>query len=144
VKNEVKRIRKFAALPLTERRLLIRTAIVLGLVRAGLWFLPFRTLTALLRRNRPRLRPAGAASPHSIRWAIRVASRYVPGATCLAQALTALILLEGAGFPARFYIGVARNGEKPFQAHAWVKSQDDIIVGGHELQQYTPLLVWGG
>ena len=140
----MKMIRKFAGLPLTERRLLIRTAIVLGLMRVGLWFLPFRRLTALLRRNRLRLRPADATSPDRIGWAIRVASRYVPRATCLAQALTALILLEGAGRPARFYIGVARNGEKPFQAHAWVKSQDDFIVGGHELQQYAPLLVWEG
>ena len=68
----------------------------------------------------------------------------MPGATCLVQALTGLVLLEGAGLPARLYIGVARNDEKPFQAHAWVKSQDDVIVGGHELHQYVPLLVWEG
>jgi len=122
----------------------MRTAVVLGLMRMGLWLLSFRKLFALVRCHRRRLRPADVPSPDRIGWAIRAASRYVPGATCLVQALTGLVLLEGAGLPARLYIGVARNDEKPFQAHAWVKSQDDVIVGGHELHQYVPLLVWEG
>jgi len=140
----MKRIRKFARLSLRERCLLIRTATVLGLMRMGLWLFSFRKLVALVRRNRPRARPAEAASPDRIGWAIRVASRYVPGSTCLVQALTGLVLLEGAGLPAHLYIGVARNDESPLQAHAWVKSQGDVIVGGHELHQYVPLLVWEG
>lgn len=140
----MKRIRKFARLTLGERRLLIRTATMLGLMRVGLWLLSFRKLIALIRRNRPRPRQAEAASPDRIGWAIRVASRYVPGATCLVQALTGLVLLEGAGLPAHLYIGVARNDEKPLQAHAWVKSRGDVIVGGHEINQYVPLLVWEG
>jgi hypothetical protein len=140
----MKKIRKFARLPGRERHLLLRAAAVLGLMRTGLWLLSFRKLTALVQRHRPRLRPADAASADRIGWAIRVASQYVPQATCLVQALTGLVLLEGAGLPAHLYIGVARNNEKPFQAHAWVKSQGNVIVGGHELQQYTPLLVWEG
>jgi len=140
----MKRIRKFARLPAAERHLVIRAATVVGLMRLGLWFFSFRRISALLRRRRPRLRPANAASPERIGWAIRVASRYLPGATCLVQALAGLVLLEGAGLPARLYIGVARNDQTPFRAHAWVKSQDNVIVGGHELQQYVPLWVWEG
>jgi hypothetical protein len=113
-------------------------------MRVGLWLLSFRKLVALVRRRRPLLRPAEGASPERIGWAIRVASQYVPGATCLPQALTGLVLLEGSGLPAHLYIGVARTGEKPLQAHAWVKSQDDVIIGGHELHHYVPLLVWEG
>jgi hypothetical protein len=138
----MKRIRKFARLPLKERRLLIRTATLLGLMRMGLWLLPFRKLTALVERHRPRPRPNDAVSSERIRWAIRVASRYVPAATCLVQALAGLVLLEDAGLPAHLYIGVAKNHNEPFHAHAWVKSQDEVIVGGHELHRYVPLLVW--
>ncbi len=138
------RIRKFARLPLQERRLLIRTTTLLGLMRMGLWLLPFRKLTALVRRHRPRPRPDEVVSSERIRWAIKVASRYVPTATCLVQALAGLVLLEGAGLPAHLYIGVAKSNSEPFRAHAWVKSQDELIVGGHEIHQYVPLLVWEG
>ena len=68
------------------------------------------------------------------------ASRYVPRATCLTQALTMQVLLERAGYDARLRIGVARGDEGQFQAHAWVESQDGIVIGGSDLGRYTGLL----
>jgi hypothetical protein len=136
----MKRIRKFRELPQAERRLLIKATGLLCIVRLGLWLLPFRRLSTIVQRDKLRVRPEGALSAERIGWAIRVASRYVPRATCLAQALTALFLLERAGLPARLYIGVARKNAKPFQAHAWVESRGNTIVGGRDLQAYAPLL----
>src|SRR3989337_4066528 len=40
----VTRFRKFVALPTSDRRLLLRAALWLGLVRASLWVLPFQNL----------------------------------------------------------------------------------------------------
>jgi transglutaminase superfamily protein len=137
----VKRVRKFRELPHAERLLLIRAAALLCMVRLGLWLLPFRRLSTLVQRGKLRLRPDGPPSAERIGWAIRVASRYVPRATCLAQALAALAMLERAGLPAQLYIGVARNDEQLFQAHAWVESRGNAIVGGSDLEGYAPLLV---
>ncbi|MCB0213695.1 MAG: lasso peptide biosynthesis B2 protein [Anaerolineae bacterium] len=68
-------------------------------------------------------------------------SRYVFRATCLTQALSALILLRRYGHPATLKIGVALHEAKQFEAHAWVESQGLIVVGGttSELSRFTPL-----
>jgi Transglutaminase-like superfamily len=138
----MKKICRIAELPLSELRLLIGAAIVLGLMRLGLWLLSLRRLRALLRRDKLQLCRAGSASPDRIGWAVQVASRYVPKATCLAQALTAKMLLESAGFPANLHIGVARGEQERFEAHAWVETDGRVISGGSELERYSPLLLW--
>lgn len=139
----MKRLRNFLGLTYSDRRLLVSTAILLGTVRLGLWLLPFQTLRRLLTRvaeASTRVQPPDVSSVERIVWAVAVASRYVPKATCLTQALAAEVLLEREGFPARLHIGVARNEEDGVQAHVWVESQGKIVVGGSRLGQYTPLL----
>ena len=105
----MKKIRKFARLLRPGASSAHPDRVVLGLMRTGLWLLSFRKLIALVSAVGPGCGQPMSTSPDRIGWAIRVASRYVPGATCLVQALTGLVLLEGAGLPAHFYIGVARE-----------------------------------
>jgi len=72
-------------------------------------------------------------------WAIGVTSRFVPKATCLAQALAVHVLLQQAGYQAFLHIGV--NGkEGGLEAHAWVQSQGRILIGGFDIDRYTHLL----
>lgn len=75
-------------------------------------------------------------------WAIRAASRYIPRATCLTQALAAQELLSRAGHPSRVEIGVAKNEDRKFAAHAWVTCGNRIVIGGPETTRYAPLLSW--
>jgi hypothetical protein len=77
-------------------------------------------------------------------WAVTAASRYVPGATCLAQALAAQVLLGRTGYPARLRIGVAKGEERKFEAHAWVESQGRVVIGGPGLGRFTPLTTLAG
>ena len=73
-------------------------------------------------------------------WAVQVASRYVPRATCLTQALTAQALLGFGGIPTSVRIGVAKEAGG-FEAHAWVESGGKILMGGTEsAQKYTQML----
>jgi hypothetical protein len=70
---------------------------------------------------------------------VRLASRYVPRATCLTQALTAQMLLGWAGLNSRLHIGVRLDGK--FEAHAWVEGPGRIVVGGREgVASYVPIL----
>jgi hypothetical protein len=139
----MKRLRKFIRLQPTDRRLLIKAALLLGAIRLGLWLLPFQTLRSLLARAARE--PTGlphAVQPSSdqIAWAVRVGSHYVPGAkTCLPQALVAQVLLERCGYPARLRVGVVKGGEGQLEAHAWVESQGRIVVGGSGVERYIPL-----
>jgi hypothetical protein len=86
------------------------------------------------------LSQADSAKIEKIAWAVAVASRYVPAATCLTQALAGQILLAQHGEPALLQIGVAKNEAGKLEAHAWVESRGRIIIGdSEELFRYTRL-----
>jgi hypothetical protein len=125
----------------SELRLLIRAGGWVWVARAGLWLVPFRRLRpavafitsrTCMRTNTP------VASQFA--WAVSSVSRYVPRATCLTQALALHVLLRRAGLQSRIHIGVAKEGGR-FEAHAWVESQDKVVIGDHELKRYTPIMV---
>jgi Transglutaminase-like superfamily len=127
--------------------LLFQAALVVAAVRLGLWMLPFRRLRAGMARLAtapPLLRPGEGASTDEIARAVARASRYVPRASCLTQALATQALLRWRGIPAHLHIGVAKAAEGRLEAHAWVESQGRIVIGGSALGRYTPLLVLTG
>ena len=143
----MRRLRKVLRLPPAERRLLVTATLLLGAIRLGLWLLPYSTFQRMLARAMERF--AGSRKPSRfsadrIGWAVAAAGRYVPQATCLTQALAAQALLAAAGHPARLCIGVAKGGLGELQAHAWVESQDRIVVGGLGGGGFTRLLTWQG
>jgi len=136
---------KFFRLPAHERFALRNAVLLLLLIRLGLTVLPLKRLAGILRATKrvlPR-NPAGASlTPELISWAVKRASRYVPGGeNCLARALTAKALLEHAGYPAALHIGVLRNGAGCIRAHAWVKSGERFVVGSDsDAEPFQPLL----
>lgn len=78
-----------------------------------------------------------------IGWAVATAARRIPAATCLTQALAAQYLLRRRGLEADLRIGVARAAGEPLEAHAWVESRGQVVVGG-VARPYTPLPSLGG
>jgi hypothetical protein len=133
----MRRVNKFVRLPPADRRLLIQAAWLLSVVRLGLWLLPFERLRRFLARSTA---VTCQVSTEKITWAMSVVGRYIPLATCLAQALATQVLLVRCGRPASLRIGVARGGGRRLQAHAWVESEGRIVLGDLEdLAHYTPL-----
>ena len=134
---------KLIHLPRAEKRLLVEAIFTVGAIRVGLWLLPFRTLRRLLKSiNRKNLEMQGEdlAQIEKAVWAVGAVSRYVPMATCLTQALAAQILLSRRGCPVRLHIGVAKSQKGRLEAHAWVESQGQVIIGGSkDLPLYTVL-----
>lgn len=133
--------RRFFALARGERTLLLHAAVMVLVVRLALWWVPSRVV---LRRvasyvGRTADRPKAGMPPQRVGWAVRVASRLVPRASCLTQALAAQILLAKHGHDSRLHLGVAREEPAGFRAHAWVESEGEIVVGGEELATYTVL-----
>lgn len=139
---------KFFRLAAADQGFLLKVMLLLWAVRLMLWLLPFRKMRELLTIF------SGASSPNAaeqvplerVAWAVIRASRYVPAATCLTQALVAKILLTRLGYRAIVHIGVARSKAGEFQAHAWVESRGKIVIGGsgRSLQRYTPLAAADG
>lgn len=140
----MKQLVKFLDLPATDRGLLFRAGVLLALVRLGLWLLPFQTLRRWLSKSTPvatdvpvRENPAVSR----VAWAVTLASRTIPRCNCLPQALVTRLLLNRGGYQNKLHIGVARGEDGRLQAHAWVESGGQIVIGDSgDLSRYTLLL----
>lgn len=126
----------FLALPAGDRRLLLHAFVTVAVLRLALRLVPLERL----RRPAGRARP-NARSAERIAWAVRAASRRLPGTTCLVSALAAQRLLSREGHVCQLTIGVARN-ERELAAHAWIVCGGVTLVGGEESVGYTPLVAW--
>lgn len=137
-------VRRFFRLSIREQWLLVRAAVLLAGVRAGLAFLPLWTVRRALwcavvaTGWRSRIPDEGGRCV----WAVEVAARQGPaGATCLTKALVAQTLLQNVNIPATLHIGVAGVFHGRPQAHAWVESGGQVVVGRvPDLEAYHVLL----
>jgi Transglutaminase-like superfamily len=137
----MRRIHKFLNLSSSERRLLIKTWILLGVIRVGLELFPFSILRKLLFRLTCLFHGLEKDfSKEYLVWSVAVVSPYVPKTTCLAQALAVQFLLKQAGHQARLHIGVNYGIGGRLDAHAWVESQGRVLIGGFDTNRYTHLL----
>lgn len=131
---------RFLGLHSEERHLLIRSAVLLWAVRIGLWVLPFSAIYNAVARHTSS-RGMANLSEDRIIWAVKVASGFVPCATCLTQAIAARILLSKYGFGADLCIGVAHDDDK-LKAHAWLERDGKVLIGG-SICDYRPLPMEG-
>lgn len=142
MKLRMQTVKKFFALAPSDQRLVLTAASWVATIRLGLWLLRLQNTQRLLARfakTRAAINHPPAASPERIAWAVQAASRYVPDAACLVQALAAQTLLARNGYAAEVRIGVALE-QGVLQAHAWVESQGKVLIGGGSvLDHLTPL-----
>lgn len=127
-----------------DRHLLINTFILLGLIKIGLWLLPFQKLRQLLAKisqDSQKSQEIERPTLEKIVTAVNISSRYIPGGVmCLARALTTQVLMTQHGYSPQLRIGVVKNEAGKLEAHAWVESQGHIVMGYlRDLSRFTPL-----
>ena len=135
-----RRWRQLMDLPPSDRRLLVGTAAVVLGVRMMLWLLSARRVAAMTfgPKNPTKIADASAVSTQRLAWAVRTASRRIPGASCLTQALSLQLLLRRYGVASSLRIGVARAARgEGYVAHAWVESGPRVLIGAGELERYV-------
>ncbi|HUN59144.1 MAG TPA: lasso peptide biosynthesis B2 protein [Candidatus Binataceae bacterium] len=108
------------------------------------WFLlrftNFANVHALA--NGPAIGVARLDSPSPIRIALAVggAGFLVPGGSnCLIRAIAAGMMLRRYGYDSALMIGVAKSPEGGLNAHAWLESAGQIVIGDFELDRFVPL-----
>ncbi|MBL0141404.1 MAG: lasso peptide biosynthesis B2 protein [Betaproteobacteria bacterium] len=137
----IDQIRRFAALPANDQWLLLRAAGAVAFVRIMLWAFPFRWVCARVRSQEVALTPREGTSAARMAWAVTVASRRIPAASCLTQALTLQWMMARAGHSARLCIGVDKSPAQGFEAHAWVEAGGEILLGSHgDVNRFVPIL----
>ena len=132
-----------------EWRLAWRALRIVVWVRVALWRWPYARVLTRLELRRTKARPASALvsrgrdlarDPDALAWAVRAAARRVPKASCLTQALTLEALLAQAGHHGEIKIGVGRDEDGGFEAHAWLEHDGRILVGARpDLERFSVL-----
>jgi hypothetical protein len=140
----MKRLRsRFLRLSTTERWFLIKAALLLEGIKLAMLLFPFRVLRRLVDRTASvpvGVRRSDRFSAERIGRVVQTVSRHVPGVkTCLVQALATQVLLARRGYPAVLYIGALKTDKGAIQAHAWVECEGEVVIGGDELERYTPI-----
>lgn len=131
---------KWRALAPPDRKLIVEAAWWFVAIRIALRLLPFAKLARYAGR-RHEGRPADRSlAPGRIGWATAaVARRLAPPRSCLAQALTAQVMLGRRGRPAAVRFGVQREGGGSIEAHAWLECEGEVLVGGEGLEVFREL-----
>jgi Transglutaminase-like superfamily len=114
--------------------------VLVVLTRLALSFLPFPLLRKALDRLKAlRLRWLARLSRERVTWMVKTAARFVPGASCLTQAIATELLCGFCGEAAETCFGVSRQDGR-LEAHAWVESGGKVILGAPEAGKFTPLV----
>ncbi|MEN6553602.1 MAG: lasso peptide biosynthesis B2 protein [Methanobacterium sp.] len=121
-----------------DKCILIKSFLLLWIIRVMLWLLPFSVIQKIIGRFTAVSGESHTIPLEKLTWAVAVMSRYVPKATCLTRALTAQILLAGQNYHSNLKIGVSKSSGE-FEAHAWLESDNKIVLGESEVE-YTPIL----
>ncbi len=137
------RLHRLMALPFAEKRLLLRAGCLLSVTAIVLHLIPYASVRRWLTGRSPAPGSGGSTARHTMErivWSILTVSRFVPGTTCLAQALVGARMLDREGYVAELHLGVAKKAGSSIVAHAWLESAGRIVLGGtSEAQHYTPL-----
>jgi hypothetical protein len=125
-------LRRFCALPLFQRKLVLCALVLHAAVVLLLAVFSFRRVRQLLSvASRSRICPRSGTigSEHVVR-AVKASSRCLRGAgTCLTESLTAAVLLRSLGISASVAIGVLPPRGSALSAHAWVESCGAVVYG---------------
>jgi hypothetical protein len=143
---------KFIRLDRRDRALAITAARTLAITWIGLrtaGFNAVRRRAAHAAAHDPRAHawcgppPQSSVSPPTVEhvsWAVRAASRFIPGASnCLVRALATQTLLGRFGYRSELRIGVSKAADGSLAAHAWLESAGAIVIGEFQLDHYVPL-----
>ncbi len=119
-------------MPYQKQKLLGQTLIAVSSIRLSLWLFPFKALNQWLSNF-----ASTNSDDRKVEWnvvdnvtsAVQACSLYVPYASCLTQALAVRTLLGLRGQSSQLKIGVDRDEDGKFMAHAWVEINGKIIIG---------------
>lgn len=113
--------------------------------RLGLMVLPLAVVRKAVRfffaSDSPLPPERRCSAEQVIRAAVSAGIHSPVGSTCLSNALVAQAMLQRHGYDATLRLGVKRDANGAFCAHAWVERDGRIVVGGPpaEISKYTSL-----
>ena len=131
-------LRSVLALSTRERLLVAEAAVLLVGVGAAVRVVAYARVRALLG-SMPAPFLGCEATPEDVGWAVGAGGSTIPdNHSCLVRALVAEAMLERRGHETALRFGVD-GADRDMEAHAWLESGGEIIVGGENREAYTRL-----
>ena len=131
-------LRSFLALSNRERLLVAEAAVLLVGVGAAVRVVAYTRVRSALEAVPASFLGSGTLRER-IGWAVDAADGAIPGdRSCLVRALVAEAMLERRGYETALRFGVDGAGAD-VEAHAWLESGGEIVVGGENREAYTRL-----
>ncbi len=120
----------FLKLPLSDKKLIIETIILMVKVKFMLSFCSFPKI----RKHYEQAETSDKKdlSIFKLTWALNVVNHILPGITCLNGALTGYYLLLNHGYSGQVKIGVVKTSSSEFEAHAWLEYNEEVLLGVSE------------
>ena len=128
-------------LNISEVLFLAHCLVVVAAVRLGLTLSSYNRVRGLVTRL-DASNDADIADLRRVAWGVAAAARFVPGASCLTQALAGQYLLARQGNASKITIGIERDSGPQLKAHAWLMSGHHIVLGG-SINGFTHLVDHG-
>lgn len=140
----MRKLFRFLFYPYRKKKLLAQSLFLIWIIRIGLWLFSFKKLNAWLSLSGSNVSAGGGQTDwdtvERVVRSVKACSRYVPYASCLTQALATRRLLEIRGQHPELKIGVKKDEDEKFAAHAWIEIDGRIIIGKHPFHnQYLVL-----
>lgn len=135
-----------------DQAFVLKSLVVVAAMRLALSTIGYRRLKPLLPSPSPAQTPPAPAPADipampardiaRVSWAVTLASRFVPKATCLTQALAGQYLLAREGYPSTIRVGAGKSETGAFLAHAWLLCGPTVVLGGSggDLDRFSPLV----
>jgi hypothetical protein len=130
--------RSFLRLSVPHKRIHLHALLLLAASRVAVKLRPVACVRAAARIPVAHVSSTSAREARAICSTVERMSRYVPSATCLPRALVANRLLRVRGFPSTVRIGVRRDENGLFAAHAWLELRGEVVMGG-DVEGYASL-----
>ena len=141
MRSLLRRSRTFLGLSWGDRAAWAESLALFWGFRIALKVMPFRRFRRLLGpagEKYERARPAGPISPEAAtvaRWMQRISRKHPD--TCLAQALTARVMLRRRNLPSTVSFGVRHGSNGEYRFHAWVAQDHRVLTGGGALDTFS-------
>ncbi len=128
-------LRKWFALPPAERRAAAEALVLVALFALALKLFPFRVVVRWVPSKSWR----GARLTEERIGALVDRAGSALRASCMPRAFALARILASRGIPHELLVGVRRS-DSGIAAHAWVRCESGVLVGGTGADQYYPLL----
>lgn len=143
----LRKLHTFRSQSRQQRALIAEAMLFTWLARLAVRLIPFSRIVRWIEHNASSHQSAKTPEPaliYSLRRAVKTASRNALWkSVCMQQSLAMYTMLSRRGYGSTLRMGAKINPQGKIEAHAWLESDGEVILGKDGMTGMTPLARFG-